>query len=338
MDIINKPLNNKYPKILTPYYIKKICKKELLFEEVYPRIKRPIPPERPIDRDSTSAEVMLFFGFGFLVFIAQFFVYFFISILIGNNSIHPIVSTLMLAISVIVGGISARNFRKASKRIAANNKLHYNKKYQEYINEFDRYSSTKKEFQSSESIHTQKKEILKTELATIKKSILAQTEILENSPVKRGLTEDFFYRYLKKYSQLQVYRNLKYKFYFPDLVIIKDNLVIDLEIDEPYSYEEKKPVHHGGKDDKRDNFLLDEGFVVIHFAEEQVIENPETCLEIINNIIDSYLNLSEMRLTSKIKKFLRTTFEIENTFDLAYENSRKHTALLVEKLILKYDL
>ncbi len=338
MDIINNDVKNKYPKILTPHFIKALVKKELLFEEYNPRVKRPTPPKRPIIKETANSELVVFLGFGFLALIAQFFLLFFISIFIGNNTIHPIVRTIVIAISVLIGAALAWSVRKNGEQEAVENQRHYEEKYKKYVDELNHYSLTKKEFQSPSSIIYKKRQMLKTMLSTIKKAILEQAEILDDNTVRRGLSEDFFYRYLKKYSQFQVYKSLKYKFYYPDLVLIKNNLVIDLEIDEPYSYEEKKPVHSDGQDEKRDNFLLNEGFVVIRFSEEQIIENPEICLEIINSVIDTYLNLTEMPINSKFKKVQKDVFQIENTFNLAYNNSRVSTALQIEKLIKKFDL
>jgi len=62
-------------------------------------------------------------------------------------------------------------------------------------------------------------------------------------------------------------------------------LRIDIEIDEPYVYTSKQPIHYQGKDDKRNQAFLDRGWVVIRFAESQVIQQPESCCKEIAKII-----------------------------------------------------
>ena len=71
------------------------------------------------------------------------------------------------------------------------------------------------------------------------------------------------------------------------------NLFINIEIDEPYDLESKNPKHsiidtnvYGNKnpkltslDDTRDKFFRDNNWIVIRFAEEQIIKYPRKCYE-----------------------------------------------------------
>jgi len=83
--------------------------------------------------------------------------------------------------------------------------------------------------------------------------------------------------------------------YDTDLIywIPEINLFINIEIDEPYDLESKYPKHslvdidvYGKKskelislDDTRDKFFRDNNWIVIRFAEEQIIKSPRKCHE-----------------------------------------------------------
>ncbi len=75
--------------------------------------------------------------------------------------------------------------------------------------------------------------------------------------------------------------------YSPDIAYIDKttNLHIDIEVDEPYIYHSKEPYHYIGKDDRRNNFFLDCGWLVIRFSEEQVACYPESCCKAVAQAI-----------------------------------------------------
>lgn len=107
------------------------------------------------------------------------------------------------------------------------------------------------------------------------------------APVERfnenkGKSEAFFLRYLQKYFPKQVYIDMALPageaFYYPDFALInqKNQLFVDIEIDEPYNYK-GKPTHTQGSDDKRNAYFVESGWVVIRFAEEQIARQPLQC-------------------------------------------------------------
>jgi hypothetical protein len=60
-------------------------------------------------------------------------------------------------------------------------------------------------------------------------------------------------------------------------------LVIQIEIDEPY-VGETGPPHHcvdAGNDTNRDKFFSNRGWIVIRFAEEQIVRQPKACIAFI---------------------------------------------------------
>lgn len=79
--------------------------------------------------------------------------------------------------------------------------------------------------------------------------------------------------------------------YTPDMVYQDSytGLTIDIEIDEPYAGNSKEP-HHCTVDDKdknRDEFFLQRNWVVVRFAEEQVVKNPLGCAYYLDRLIKS---------------------------------------------------
>lgn len=116
----------------------------------------------------------------------------------------------------------------------------------------------------------------------------------------RGYTERGFEEQLRK--SIGIYKNYMvlgdvsiltadgYHPYEPDISIVeKENLYgirVDVEIDEPYSGLEKKPIHFiGCGDEFRDSNLANHGWIVIRFSEKQVYCEPEKCINYIKHIL-----------------------------------------------------
>lgn len=103
--------------------------------------------------------------------------------------------------------------------------------------------------------------------------------------------------YFKDISGLQ-FHNDRFLFisnntkpYVPDHVIIDErnnlNLFIDIEIDEPYEGLSRLTTHEQGKDDYRNCYFNDRGWIVIRFAEIQVHQNILGCCKLIAEVIKS---------------------------------------------------
>lgn len=76
--------------------------------------------------------------------------------------------------------------------------------------------------------------------------------------------------------------------YFPDICYIHKGIYFDIEVDEPYGYLNKKPIHGHDewKDSKRNQFFVGRCWVVIRLAEEQVVRYPDGCCKAIAKIIN----------------------------------------------------
>jgi hypothetical protein len=77
--------------------------------------------------------------------------------------------------------------------------------------------------------------------------------------------------------------------YEPDIVLIDRllNLYIDIEIDEPYEGYYRFPTHEIEKDDVRDLFFIESGWVVIRFTERQVHTQEKDCIAYIKDVLNS---------------------------------------------------
>lgn len=79
--------------------------------------------------------------------------------------------------------------------------------------------------------------------------------------------------------------------YVPDFVYIDpgSNLHIDIEVDEPYTHDTRQPLHFlsSEKDNRRNQFFVDAGWVVIRFSERQVVKSPMSCCKTIASTIAS---------------------------------------------------
>lgn len=140
----------------------------------------------------------------------------------------------------------------------------------------------------------------------------------------RGITEESFCRdFLMKAFRNEIYDNLTLVVgstpYEPDLAFIDlksgINVNIDIEIDEPYDGFERKPTHYktakGTVDDERNKGFTDRGWIVVRFAEEQIVHFPNECMKFIalilkyvhpnyqGNIKIAYPNLKQVRIWSE---------------------------------------
>lgn len=114
----------------------------------------------------------------------------------------------------------------------------------------------------------------------------------------RGASEFFFLRELVKYFGDKIKMDLipdssKYLPFKPDFTFVcpHSQLHIDIEIDEPYSFKEKIPIHHQNSGDStRNDFFMSINWIVIRFSEKQIVENPSGCIKTIDSVYQSVLS------------------------------------------------
>jgi len=116
------------------------------------------------------------------------------------------------------------------------------------------------------------------------------THLVSHKNPKAGFTESIFEAKLKKYFKNCIIKDKvigddRKRPYSPDFIIfIKDsNLIIDVELDEPYAFRSNKPIHIN--DENRNQYFLEKGWGIIRFAEIQTVKFPELCCKIISEYI-----------------------------------------------------
>ena len=118
---------------------------------------------------------------------------------------------------------------------------------------------------------------------------------------KKGVSENWWHPELLSFFTTRIKRNFSLKFegalhnYEPDFTFVDSefNLFVDIEIDEPYSGTTRKPMHYVGSYDRdRNRYYNQNGWVVIRFAEEQIVKQPKQCCQyvakVVNSLIGSY--------------------------------------------------
>ena len=78
--------------------------------------------------------------------------------------------------------------------------------------------------------------------------------------------------------------------YVPDFILIHDksNMIIDIEIDEPYVYSTPIHVDDSVSGKKRDDYFTSNNWFVIRFSERQVLQYPVNCCREIALLIKDY--------------------------------------------------
>jgi hypothetical protein len=72
------------------------------------------------------------------------------------------------------------------------------------------------------------------------------------------------------------------------LICKETNFHIDIEIDEPSSVDNGKPIHHDRTNDEESDLFFEEiNWGIIRFTERQIIENSEECISLIQNVLNA---------------------------------------------------
>lgn len=179
----------------------------------------------------------------------------------------------------------------------------YPKRKQKYRREVAVYRENLQEYDRKKSLHekkvraSQSPERVAEFQYKLVLDILSRTVSCDGngSNARRGSSEARFGKYLRQYFPELIHTGLTLKIpnfdypYTPDFAYIDDrlNLHLDIEIDEPYVYHSGEPTHYlyATKDQRRNNFFIDRGWIVIRFSEEQVISYPHSCCKTIAQVI-----------------------------------------------------
>lgn len=131
---------------------------------------------------------------------------------------------------------------------------------------------------------------------------------------KKGASEALFLEYLlaRFNGNIHTHYSIKDTYNFtPDFTYYNKKLgfFIDIEIDEPYVGETGQPIHFLYKDDYRNTRFTSNGWIVVRFAEEQVVRFPKECCEVIAQIVEAMKNkdVPKTTATTTLKKIKQWT-------------------------------
>jgi hypothetical protein len=134
--------------------------------------------------------------------------------------------------------------------------------------------------------------------------------------VKKGVSEKLFLKRLSARFKENIGTpysiNSDYDF-TPDFTYYNEKLgfFIDIEIDEPYVGETGKPIHFLYQDGNRDSRFTSNGWIVVRFAEEQVVRFPYKCCDVIERIVTAMKSktVPNMSIPAKLKQVQQWTKE-----------------------------
>ncbi|MFC7347009.1 DUF559 domain-containing protein [Chryseobacterium zhengzhouense] len=199
------------------------------------------------------------------------------------------------------------------------------KKIKKYNIDYGQYKSKLKIYNDELKIYKSqgKKEYNRyVRLQRIQNCINNSADYFQNKDYKQGYTHSFFKKVLTSRFGKNIYENLSLEksslnlirdyyndnndreidYYVTDFTYIKNNLKIDIEIDEPYSIKTRTPYHLN--DSQRNKFFTDKNWVVIRFSESQIIEQSHECCAAIELIAEGILS-GDLEIISKGKSFVR---------------------------------
>ena len=248
----------------------------------------------------------------------------FILIGLGLFFLSVFISLPSGAIILILGGTT-------TVFIYFKNQSNYAMKKAEYNSVLQQYEQALQQWQNQElaitNSHSQK---LTNQIDLLEKNQVIEhykrrfnhLKVLSPTPgsnAPKGRAEFDFYERLNHYFPGQILRDykivkyVKYP-YTPDLIFHRPdwNLYIDIEIDEPYtcSGRKRKTTHciDIPKERERDDFFLHKNWIVIRFAEEQVIKFPKSCCKFIASVINKLTGQTipeDLKNTPRLKDVAR---------------------------------
>ena len=159
--------------------------------------------------------------------------------------------------------------------------------YPNYLKSLQIYEQEKKRILSNTNRIYYRKQMVKLFFNKTKRPVKINNQYLT------GVSEGAFYQFLKSKSE-----NFKKnygiiedvtseRYYVPDIIYFDETIgiLIDIEIDEPYLGSDGSPIHYITYDDMRNKFFKENGWIVLRFAEFQVVKYPEQCFAFIMNFI-----------------------------------------------------
>lgn len=316
--------SSSYPQVYYPKNIQIISNTEIKYTDIYPNS---VPKDNNYittkSKNDEGYDDLL--GSGCLLLILLFFFFIITRLIIHLFSfdvenefinITVIIFTILTFIYIYVtneNDVEKNKEEEKLRRNLANEKFKESKiKYEETVKNW-------KESKLDEKIKINR---IKNLLLNERPLIFSNLKINLDKSLKKGASENFFYLVLNNFFSGKVYVNTIFKFYFPDFILVKDNLIINVEIDEPYSFEKKEPIHFNDVDLNRNLFFKENGICTIRFSELQILDEPLLCIDFINSVIKSCTELIKID-NFYYRELYKDKWTYEEAFHYAYNQSRE---------------
>lgn len=298
-------MKNSYPKVLFSYELLDIITSR---PNLLKKPEKPVLPQKQIFKkpEEISEETMGCFGYGFIaMLISGFGILLFNAGLTIGGYLVPIGGLMMTY--YIFGWETIKEKREKKKDLYLNdlreyedNKIksesEYKNKLIEYNNKNESYDNDCKRVENRNVIMESENFLLPFRMKKINSYLLKSEKPRQfRGPLQKSITHTFFKNHLHNRFSHHLFNNLYFKNYdYENLLYITDyvlydiemNLYINIEVDEPYIGIDGTPIHfEKSNDGERDDFFLSKNWIVIRFAEIQIIQNPNVCCDIVEEVI-----------------------------------------------------
>lgn len=264
------------------------------------RPKKPDKPKESIDGGNRGCSIVIFIlsiiGFIFVV-----------------SSDKVGLQGILLSLALIVLSYLLFKTTTWDKEATEREKEQYKEAIKKYPQELERYEVMRQDYEaqlaeynnridkllSAENLRTLHMQKIRTYLE--ERLIPTFMDCDSSDTIKKGASEDFFVSLLRKFAgtEWDIYVNkkipVKDSFYYPDIIIVNNNIYVDVEIDEPYAGNDGTPIHYinllygmdQSVDKDRNEFMTKHGWEVVRFSEEQIFKYPERCLDVIFYVMNN---------------------------------------------------
>ena len=266
-----------YPEIVLPYGLK------AAMQAVPPMPQEPVRPVVPPAPDKVST-----FNFGIIVLGG--------GLLMSAISEIGIVGIGFGVILIIIQHFSIQTAKRTHARetytytVALRTMEEYPAKMMDYYQELANY-------QALGYAERYRREQVAKELASASEP--TPMSAMQQLTIRKGSSEASFQQHLINYFGtnnisstlcLPITYGWNDNNYYPDFTYSHPSgLRIDIEIDEPYSGITKEPIHYQGQDAQRNKYFTEKGWVVVRFAEQQIIAQPALCCQFLAQVITQFV-------------------------------------------------
>lgn len=276
--------NGFYPVVLYPRLVSRFCAENPLpiREGVTPELIPPLPPRPPQFYERAYTWVLQ----GWLICVG---VLVLTQWLLG---LSLIAFSLALGCSAMSGVAVWYYLCLCDSQV----EIRYKQRMAEYQQQLSEYENRYTRRLKLMAMSTQKNSLLlETRQKKLKALLKSCIQLPCNSSnAQQGVSEQQFFCYLLRYFPT-VCQGMEFQIsdssfrYSADFILYhqQSGLGVDIEVDEPYEGRTGEPHHcvDQGKDSRRNQFFIDNNWIVIRFSEKQVVQHPDSCCKVIASAI-----------------------------------------------------